>query len=187
MKTRAGERRRGERRVLLWSLLAAATLHVAAFLLWPAMAVEPLPGVQAGIDLHGAAVYVDVLFGPPDIFEADGSLSEEPPERVLEVDRILSLRTGCPTLTRQGRPPAHGSARLRIGASGDAELRGVHESTGDACADEVLAVTAGALKYHWLPSARFPSPVDLIQPVTLFEARELSIRLPTRRGLGHEY
>ena len=41
---------------------------------------------------------------------------------------------------------------------------------GDACGDQVIETVAGDLLYHWLPSERFPAPVDLIQPVTLTQA-----------------
>ena len=47
----------------------------------------------------------------------------------------------------------------------------IEQSTGDACADEVLSRVAGDLWYRWLPSEEFPAPVDLVQPITLAETR----------------
>jgi len=177
MKTRTGEIRKDQRRVLLWSLFIASALHVAVFLAWPTMTVKLPPQARS----HDASVYVDVLFGPPGILGADGSISREPLERFLGVDRILNLKTECQTLTLQGETLARGSVYLRVGKSGHAGFQRIHESTGHECADQVIAGAAAALRYDWLPNERFPAPVDLIQPVTVLEARELSIRLPTSK------
>ena len=186
MENRASEFRRGENKVLFWSLSFAAALHVALFLFWPTMTAEPFPEAKAGAGLNPVPVYVDVQFGPPDILEEDGSISKEPPDRVLRADRILNLHTECPALAKAGRSPVNGSVRIRVGASGDAAAQGVYQSTGDPCTDRVIATVAGALKYHWLPSGRFPAPVDLIQPVSLHETQALSVRLPTRRRVDHQ-
>ena len=52
MKTRAAELRQRDRRILIWSLSIAVVFHIALFLFWPTMEVEPLPTppaqVQAG-------------------------------------------------------------------------------------------------------------------------------------------
>ena len=157
-----------------WSLCLAALIHVAAFVLWPGFRIELLPGLdgmgETASEAEGGLTFVDVFFGPPDIFEVDGMLSREPPERVLEADRVLELPTECATLTQEGRTPAYGRVRLQVRPSGRADVVGLVESTGDECGDDVIKTVAGDLLYHWLPSERFPAPVDLIQPVTLTQA-----------------
>ena len=55
-------------------------------------------------------------------------------------------------------------------ASGHTLVDGIEESTGDECADQVILTLANDLFYRWIPSERFPAPVDLIQPVTLTQA-----------------
>jgi hypothetical protein len=174
MKTRAQELRERDRRVLRWSLGAAVLIHVAAFVLWPGFRVEDLP--DAGEDMkamhgvEGTPTYVDVVFGPPRIFGPDGTVATEPPTRVLAAERILRLPTECDNLEEPGRTPVEGQVRLKVVASGRTAVAGLEQSTGDACADEVLFTVAQALLYRWLPNDRFPAPVDLIQPVTLTSA-----------------
>jgi len=174
MGTRGTELRRRDRRVILWSLAIAAVVHAAVFLLWPTMQIEPLAVeetlVEAGGEIVGIMVAVDVTFGPPMIFEADGSVTLEPPDRVLQADRILGLPTECEALLERDRTPAQGLVRLQVVASGHTIVGGLEESTGDECADEVILTVANDLLYRWIPSDRFPAPVDLLQPVTLTEA-----------------
>ncbi len=157
-----------------WSFGLAALLHIAVFVLWPGFRIELLPGSdgrgETVSEAEGSPTFVDVFFGPPDIFEIDGTLSREPPERVLEADRVLQLPTECATLSQEGRTPAYGRVRLRVRPSGRADVIGIAQSTGDECGDDVIETVAGDLLYHWLPSERFPAPVDLIQPVTLTQA-----------------
>jgi hypothetical protein len=172
MKTRVQELRERDGRVLRRALGVAALLHLAAFVLWPGYRVESPPSdpgarMKAVHGVAGTPTYVSVLFGPPDILEADGTVSSEPPERVLAADRILRLPTECDDLKLPGRTPVTGRVRVRVGTAGLAKATGLARSTGDPCADEVLATVADALRYLWLPSERFPAPVDLIQPVTL--------------------
>jgi hypothetical protein len=173
-RSRSAELREKNRRVFAWSLGLAALIHIAVFVLWPGFRVEPLAGSggqdQAVSEAEGGLTFVDVFFGPPDIFEVDGMLSREPPDRVLEADRVLQLPTECATLGQEGRTPAYGRVRVRVRPSGRADVVGIAESTGDECGDEVIRTVAGDLLYHWLPSERFPAPVDLIQPVTLTQA-----------------
>ncbi len=174
MSTRGDELRKKQNKILAWSLAFAAVFHAALFLLWPTMTVEPLPvtdtPILAAVPIVGPALMVDVHFGPPRIFESDGAVSVEPPERVLETSRILSVPTGCQNLVGQGRTPARGRVRLRVVASGHTLVDGIEESTGDKCADQVILTLANDLLYRWIPSERFPAPVDLIQPVTLTQA-----------------
>lgn len=174
-RTRSEELRERNRRVLLWSLGVASVLHVAAFVLWPEYTVEPLTAPDAKLetlgDTGGIALYVEVTFGPPEIFERDGTISVDSPRRQLEAARVLRLPQECARLTDPEALPYRGSVRLGLGTEGRAEAGGIVASTGDACADQVIRTVADALWYRWLPNERFPAPVDLIQPVTLVEAQ----------------
>jgi hypothetical protein len=140
------------------------------------MEVEPLPSSQRSIQVGGqpggTVVYVDVLFGPPEISLPDGTTSLEPPERVLAADRILQLPTSCGHLVEEERTPVEGRVRLGVSSSGQTQIREVVRGTGDPCADEVMIAVADALEYRWLPNERYPPPVDLVQPVTLMAARD---------------
>ena len=174
MSNRTTELRRRERRILIWSLTAAVGFHVLLFVFWPAWKVEPFPFSEfeprSGSGDRGPAVYVDVTFGPPEISAEDGSVSVEPPHRVLRATRILGVPTNCVALSQEGVTPAEGRVRLRVFYDGHAEVLEMTKSSGNDCADEVITAAADALRYHWLPSERFPAPVDLIQPVILTEA-----------------
>jgi len=174
MTSRRQELRKKHNRILFWSLTLAGLAHVALFLLWPTMEVEPMPAGESEVEtsppIVETALVVDVHFGPPRIFGADGGIFVEPADRVLETSRIMSLPTGCAGLVAEGRMPARGEVRLTVVASGRALVGGIEDSTGDPCADQVLAALAGDLLYRWIPNDRFPAPVELIQPVTLTQA-----------------
>ena len=68
-----------------WPLGLAALIHIAVFVLWPGIRIELLPGsdgeAETVSEAEGGLTFVDVFFGPPDIFEVDGMLSREPPAR----------------------------------------------------------------------------------------------------------
>lgn len=174
MNSRGQDLRKRHNWILVWSIAIAGLFHVALFLLWPTMEVEPLPSTESSIEatapIAGHAIMVDVHFGPPKIFQRDGSVSVEPPERVLETSRIMSLPTGCGNLIQEDRMPARGEVRLQVVASGHTQVEGIEASTGDECADQVVLTLANDLLYRWIPSERFPAPVELIQPVTLTRA-----------------
>jgi len=175
MKTRSEELRDRNRKVFAWSLAIAAAIHVALFLWLPAFDAQPLVLTEirneGDTQEVGTPTFVDVLFGPPAILAADGTVSTEPLGRVLQADRLVHLPTECSSLSREGRTPAHGQVHLTVDASGRTDDVEIEESTGDACADEVLSRVASDLWYRWLPSEDFPAPVDLIQPITLAETR----------------
>ena len=170
MKSRSEQLRERHRRVFQWSLGVAILLHGALFAFLQFRG-EPLAASEEGEEIaegspgEGRPFYVEVVFGPPEITRPDGELVRE--DRRLEASRTVLLPPACGVLaqTREGEP--HGRVRLRVSRSGRADVVGVTESTGSACGDEVVRMMAGALWYHWLPSERFPAPVDLIQPVTL--------------------
>lgn len=173
MKSRAEELRRQHRKVLFWAIGVAAVLHVVAFLALPGfrnevtwISGEDLVGVDP---IDGSPV--DVRFGPPLISAPDGSVAQEPPERTLQVVRLMSLPAGCDVLGDAGAL-LPGSVRLKVDPGGYAEALEVVQSTGFPCSDQVMMRLAGDLQYHWLPNERFPAPVHLVQPVTLVEAVE---------------
>lgn len=169
MKSRSEQLREKHRRVFRWSLGIAIVLHGALFAFLQ-FRVEPLAGseeeeIAEGGPAEGRPFYVEVVFGPPEITGPDGEVVRE--DRRLEADRTVLLPPECGVLarTREGQP--HGRVRLRVRQSGRTDVVALTQSTGSVCGDEVVRMMAGALWYHWLPSERFPAPVDLIQPVTL--------------------
>ena len=91
-------RKRQDKRVLAWSLVAAAVLHVAALLLLPGPG--PVPIEKRDVELERAEVAtgqnlpMDVLFGPPVIEHATRGRSFEPPERILSTERLIFLPGG---------------------------------------------------------------------------------------------
>jgi hypothetical protein len=174
MGRRSEEVRRRDRRILAWSLAAAALVHVAIFALAPSIRVEPFGGSDVELDTTGVAgganATVKVLFGSPTIVVADRAAWTAPPERVLTAEREVHLRDDCFGLATEGRTPASSRVGLRIRASGRVDVLGVVSSSGDACADQVLKEVAADLWYHWLPNERFEAPVDVEQPVTLISA-----------------
>ena len=172
MKSRADELRKQHRTVLAWALAAAAALHVGFFLLLPGLRTEATWNANAhleGVDATGGDP-VDVRFGPPAITASDGAVVQEPPERRLQIVRLMRLPANCDVLRRLGSTLVRGSVRLRVDPGGYAKGVGLAESTGHTCADQMIMRLAGDLQYHWLPNERFPAPVELVQPVTLIEA-----------------
>lgn len=169
MESRAATHRARGRRVFLWSLGIAVALHVAAFLFWPEMPVEPLTagsvveGEPEDVDDDVLRVQVDARFGPPRILRSDGSWAEEPPDRTLQAGRAVSLPAYCVGRTQT----VEGDVRLRLNTEGRVHLVRVEQGSGSSCGDEALRSVAGDLWYRWLPDKRFPAPVDLIQPVSL--------------------
>lgn len=161
--------------MLRGALIASVALH-AALLGWVGFRyadgrrpTEEAPA--APVSLLTAAGYVSVLFGPPTIFTADGRGRTEPNDRILEAERLTELPVSCGTRRARAAFPVSGTVRLSIRASGDADVIRMAESTGSACADDVIRTVASALRYHWLPDERYPAPVQLVQPVTVAEVR----------------
>lgn len=115
---------------------------------------------------------VNVFFGPPKIYESDGTIAEEPASRILEAARLLQMPPEC--LSREIAPsaPGFGQVRLTVNSSGRIDAVVLEQSTGDLCWDKVAMRVAGDLWYRWLPSERFPAPLELIQPITVALAQE---------------
>ena len=169
MNTRSDERRVRQRRVFRLSLGIAAAVHVAVigWVSWSLAQPKWTPD-QDSVQIEAgswAGTPVDVFFGPPRIFLADGTIAEEPPERILEAERVLGMPPVC--LSREIPPgaPGAGEVRLTVNAAGRIDAVALARSTGDACWDAVAMRVAGDLWYRWLPNDGHPAPVELIQPV----------------------
>jgi hypothetical protein len=170
MQSRAAALRERHRRIFACSLGIAAVLHVAVFATWPGFRVEHLtseaPETAAEFLVgDGQPVYVEVVFGPPEVVREDGRLVRQ--NRRLEAGRVIILPEDCLTLGNGNGALPHGRVWLRVGEHGDADAQGIQQSTGNDCADEAIRTMADALLYHWLPNERYPAPLDVIQPVTL--------------------
>lgn len=176
MSRRAQERRQRENRRLWTGLAIAVGLHVAALGLvrWSGSGPEWSPDHDT-VTLESnswTGTPVDAFFGPPKIFRPDGTIAEEPPDRVLKAARLLGMPPTC--LSREVPPsaPGSGQVRLTVNAIGRIEAVSLDRSTGDSCWDAVAIRVAGDLWYHWLPNERFPAPVELLQPITVGLAQD---------------
>ncbi|MGI9627671.1 MAG: hypothetical protein ACR2QM_12600 [Longimicrobiales bacterium] len=171
MTNRSAELRARERRILRGSLGVAVALHAVAFgfVAWTRVAPEWSPGNEMVRLDEGSwsGTRVDVFFGPPMIFEADGAVAEQPPERTLEAARSLQMPPACFDRDLPPSAPGSGQVRLTVNASGRIDAVTLDKSTGDACWDLVAKRVAGDLWYRWLPSERFPAPIELLQPITV--------------------
>jgi hypothetical protein len=169
MKTRSDELREQSRRVLGWSLGIAALIHVAVFYFvsWSGTEGESGSGLTLLATAQWTGAPVDVFFGPPKIFEPDGTLSTEAPDRVLEAARAIRLPPACSASALEVGTPGSGSVRLSVNGRGRVDSVALNESTGNACWDGVATQVAADLWYRWLPSDRFPAPVELLQPITV--------------------
>lgn len=171
MKRTAKQHRERQQRIFAISLMVAVALHVAVFVLMPKFETPPVgasnPQDGRVVPPIGTPTLLNVLFGPPTISLSDGTEWPEPEDHVLEAQQLANLPPDCAAFSARTEVPVHGSARLVVNGSGHVNVVGVVESTGDPCGDDVLEGVADALHYHWLPSDRFPAPVELVQPMTL--------------------
>lgn len=174
--SRSNELRRRDRRVFRVSLGIAVVLHVAALGLigWSRVAPTWRPDSEA-VRLEEdpwTGTPVAVFFGPPKIVEPDGTLSEEPADRILEAVRVLGMPPICMGREIATAAPGLGEVRLTVNARGRIDAVTLTRSTGDACWDQVATRVAGDLWYRWLPDERFPAPLELLQPLTVALAPE---------------
>lgn len=177
-RSRSEELRAKSRKIFAWSYAIAAGILGWVFFVWsPEYNVETWgePGLRSEVVQGTPATPVRVtwFFGPPDIQGADGTVSTEPPTRVLEAARVMKLPVEC----RDGRVPLpdgiSGRVRLRVNVSGEAAVEEIVQVTGSACGDQLITAAGESLRYHWLPSEEFPAPVRLVQPVTVVEVAEV--------------
>jgi hypothetical protein len=176
MSRRSNEIRQRDSRVLRISLGIAVVLHIAALglIAWSKVAPTWRPDAEA-VRLEEDAwtgTHVAVFFGPPRIVQPDGTLSEEPPDRILEAARVLRMPPICMTREIATAAPGLGEVRLTVNARGRIDAVALTRSTGDACWDQVATRVAGDLWYRWLPDERFPAPLELLQPLTVGLAPE---------------
>jgi len=171
MKRSAAQHRERHRKVLAWSFAVAILLHLALFLLSPELRVKVLgdPAVEAvqvgpPLDVPWA---LDVRFGPPTLTAPDGTSWQEPADRVLQTVRLIELPPLCAAMAGDQPISLRGSVHLQVNVEGHAAVVELVEGTGTACGDHLLRSVAGDLRYHWLPTSRFPAPLDLVQPVRL--------------------
>ena len=174
MSKRIAQRRRSDRRVLVWCLALAGLLHVVVFLVVPVYQRAAVERASLSLELTDApapgATRLDLFFGPPAIRYASGGVSFEPPERFLETERLVHVPTACLGRIRSSGNAISGSVRLRVKVTGRVDVLGTARSSGIRCADELLERVAGDLRYHWLPNDDYPAPVELTQPMRLSES-----------------
>ena len=174
MSKRIAQRRRSDRRVLVWCLALAGLLHVVVFLVVPGFQKAAVERASLSLELTDApapgATRLDLFFGPPAIRYASGGVSFEPAERFLETERLVHVPTACLGRIRSSGNDISGSVRLRVKVTGRVDVIGTARSSGIRCADELLERVAGDLRYHWLPNEDYPAPVELTQPIRLSES-----------------
>lgn len=158
-------------------MLAAGVIHATLIVMLYRLQADVPAEVVIQDEENGEAVilgFVDVHFGPPEIFLPDGTTWNEPRERVLDVRNFdlleVHLPEACYDGPQRGLVPAEARLRLELNVLGRISDAKVESSEGDACRDGMLTAIAESLWYHWLPNEEFPAPVDLIQPVRMVAA-----------------
>lgn len=173
MTTRSEQLRKRDRKVLAWALFIAVAIHVAVFILMPAVRAGGKEGLgektaaknpDAGVPLKAV---VSVVFGPPTITVGDSTEVTQPSDRTLHTSRIVALPAKCSSLVDGIQGPLLARFRLRIPKTHEAKDVRLVETSGNACADDILVQLTRDLAYHWLPDERFPAPVALVQPAAL--------------------
>lgn len=163
--------RQRHNRILRWSLAGAALLHVLVLYLvaWDRpthVFARDTELVEIG-DPGLGGVPVRVLFAPPAITAGPDSVWQEPAGRVLSSEIAVALPPGCVLADLGPTGMGSGVVRLAVSETGHADAVEVVETSGSWCWDGMLGKVAGSLLYRWLPSERFPAPVDVLQPVTV--------------------
>lgn len=172
MDAQTAKRRKSERKLFVWCGAIAVALHVILFFVLreTRVTVEQREYNIESIEITDLKpIPLDLFFGPPAITNARGGFSVEPPERVLEVDRLVFLPGTCRAIIRGSGDVARGSVRLKVNGTGRVDVLGVELSTGFPCGDATLTRVAGDLWYRWLPTEEFPAPVELVQPLSFAE------------------
>ena len=169
-RSRSAELRRQSRRILAWSLGAAAMIHLAAFALWPDTPVEPLgelpETVIRGVEEEGVFVQVSARFGGPMIVSSGGRPARDQVVRTLEAERLARVAVECRDALTAGRS-FEGEVRLVVNGDGRVDEKVIQTGSGDACGDRVLVALAGDLWYRWLPSENHAAPIVVIQPLVV--------------------
>lgn len=168
--TRSEYLRQRNRRIFRWSLVAAAVAHAVLFLTWrwsdsPGDPARTGPRPTLFGELEAPSV-VQVVFGPTSIRKGN-AWHAEPEEHTLSAELMTRLPGECVSFQWLGGDVLRASVDLTVDSAGYAHVRSVSASTGHECGDAVASRSAGALRYHWLPDARFPAPVEVRQPVII--------------------
>lgn len=171
MESRSSILRRRNRRVYGWSFAAAVLIHVVVLAVGPWFRTDPMSGARTELVANDPAnlsgIPLELFFGPPAILIEGDSVSQEPPDRFLHAKRLVAPPYGCALDELSEAGPVRGVVRLRLDDRGRVDEVGVVEETGVGCGTVLMERVAGDLLYHWLPSERFPAPVELFQPVTV--------------------
>lgn len=174
MESRNEQLRRSGRRVFMASCFVAALVHAAVFAFAPDFQVDDSIVSRTEAPREGPSVsgwrFVDVTFGPPAILLPDGTISREPPDRVLEARYVdiggIQVSRSCAGRRDEWSEPVSAQVRLTVTNTGRVSQAALLASTGEPCKDEIMRAIAGSVWYHWLPGDRFEAPVELIQPMT---------------------
>ena len=134
MGERIAQRRRAQRKVFMWGWSVAAALHLVVFLSWresrEVRVTVPNADFETVEIVDREPIPLELFFGPPAISNAEGGVSLEPPERHLEVDRLVYLPAGCRALIRGSGAIVRGSVRLAVDETGRTDVRSISQSTG---------------------------------------------------------
>lgn len=170
-ESRAAAVRRRDRRVYAWSFAVAVVVHALVLFFGPWFRSDPVwrsdTELVAGDPVDLSGLPVALFFGPPAIEVDGGAISQEPSHRVLHARRLVAPPPGCGPGDWSNPPTASGDVRLVVNAEGLVDEVRLTGSTGYRCWDALVMRVAGDLLYHWLPSERFPAPVELHQPITV--------------------
>jgi hypothetical protein len=177
MESRAKELRARGRRIFWFSMVGAGVIHGAIFIGLQRHHVDVSLESAIRDEVEGESRildFIDVHFGPPEIFRDDGTIWQEPPERVLEARNVelleINLPPECGSSERRGIVPAQARLRLELNAAGRVTNAELAPATGNPCRDGMMTAIAERLWYHWLPNRAFAAPVELIQPMMVVAA-----------------
>ena len=171
--TRAEQLRRQYRRILGWSVVVAIVVHAGIFVMSPDWEIPRFASVEPQFvddeEFVPALALIDATFGPPLIRLPDGTIRQEPPNRVLEAKEVdlrgVRWSTECHWVLTEDFGSVDGEVRLEVGEFGLVSRARISRSSGDGCLDQLLVAVAGTLWYRWLPRADAEAPVDLVQPI----------------------
>ena len=170
MESRSAQLRRQHRKVLWWALVVAAAVHAVVLFrvaIARSAATGPIGPRPELVGMIEKPKFVEVEFGPPTLVDREGARWVEPREHRLLAQRLTRLPPECDAFVWTADDQLDGRVWVRVDTAGYAHVDRIDRGTGEVCGDAVVRRVAGALRYHWLPTDRFPAPVEVLQPVSI--------------------
>lgn len=178
-ESRVAELRDKGRRIFWFSMITAGLIHLVLLVVFQRHRVDVPIETAVRHEVNGESEilrFVDVEFGPPEIFRVDGTTAREPPDRVLATRNVdlleVYLPPECAEHQRREIVPADARLRLELNAAGRVERARLAAASGNPCSDGMMIGIAELLWYRWLPNETYSAPVELIQPMRVVTAAD---------------